>query len=143
MYLLLNHPLIISLVVFLVRIIISLSKYYESCSTNLFVYLFVIVYSGGLLLILLYISSLVPNFKMSDMKLSFFIFLVFFIIFSVYTEKYFYFIYDFGFWINSFSVISFVLNFKELFLIFIFVLMFVFCFVSSILNMFKYPIRSL
>nr|YP_010692526.1 NADH dehydrogenase subunit 6 [Aonchotheca putorii]WBV76982.1 NADH dehydrogenase subunit 6 [Aonchotheca putorii] len=142
LYLLFSHPLMMSLMVFLISIVISFLKYFESVGTNLFVYLFIMVYSGGLLLMLMYMSSLVPNYNMS-IKFSLILFLVFFVIFSVYTEKYFSFLGGFDFSFTSFSVISYVMNFKELLYMVVFLLMFIFCFLSSILNVFKYPIRSL
>lgn len=131
-----------SLLVFLIRIVISFRKFYQINSNNLYVYLFIIVYRGGLLLILVYISSLVPNFNIR-IKLSLIIILIFLTIFSVYTEKYFCFFRNNNFLNLSFSVITFILNYKEIFYLFIFLLMLIFCFLASIMNLFKYPIRSL
>nr|UAX03897.1 NADH dehydrogenase subunit 6 [Pseudocapillaria tomentosa] len=142
LYILFSHPLMMSLLVFLISIVISFSKFYQMNSNNLYVYLFIMVYSGGLLLMLVYMSSLVPNFNMS-MKLSLIMILIFLTIFSVYTEKYFCFFSNNNFLNLSFSVITFILNYKEMFYLFIFLLMLIFCFLASMMNLFKYPIRSL
>lgn len=142
-FLIFTHPLWIRLSVFICSIIIALEKFFYGGRINLFVFLFIIVHSGGLLIILIYISSLVPNFNLINYNYLIVIFIVITIIFSVYTEKYFHFFREFNFPLENLFSINHVLRSKEIMYSIIFLLLFSFCVVARVLNIFKYPIRSL
>nr|AIW56962.1 NADH dehydrogenase subunit 6 [Trichinella patagoniensis] len=61
LFLYLMHPLWISTLVFLLSIITAIYKFYSIHNNSTFGYLFVMIYSGGLLIMLTYISSLTPS----------------------------------------------------------------------------------
>nr|YP_009110102.1 NADH dehydrogenase subunit 6 [Trichinella zimbabwensis]AIW57079.1 NADH dehydrogenase subunit 6 [Trichinella zimbabwensis] len=57
----LTHPLWISTLVFLLSIITAIHKFYSIHNNSMFGYLFVMIYSGDVLIMLTYISSLTPS----------------------------------------------------------------------------------
>lgn len=142
-YLLFLHPLWLRLIVFLIRIVISLLKFFQLHENGIFSYLFVIVYSGGLLLLLVYISSLVPNRNLT-IKYTFY-FIVIFRIFicSIYIDENFNFECNLLFSSKRFLGIRYFINYKDLTYSLILILFLSFCLVSLLLSFLKYPIRSL
>lgn len=111
--------------------------------SDIFPYLFVMVYRGGLLLLLVYVSSLVPN---NDLVLwSVILNLTILVIVCMY-------IYDnlslaiFSKNVNDNFIglgIRYFLNHKELTNRLIIFLLFAFCLISYIISLLKYPMRSL
>nr|QXJ80289.1 NADH dehydrogenase subunit 6 [Trichuris arvicolae] len=144
-FLLFVHPLWLSLIVFISSIIISLFKFYMEYYSDMFPYLFVMVYSGGLLLLLVYMSSLVPN---NDLVLWSVILNLF--IFSV-LGMYLYTNSNSNMVMNSMNFYSnftslgmkYFLNYKELTNGLIIFLLFAFCLISYMMSLLKYPMRSL
>nr|QCL17198.1 NADH dehydrogenase subunit 6 [Capillaria sp. cat-2018] len=143
MFLMFTHPLWMSLIVFICSILMALTKFFYGGNMNLFIFLFIMVYSGGLLMMLVYMSSLVPNFNLMNYSYMIMMFVIMIMIFSVYTEKYFCFFSEFGFSLENIFSMNHVLSSKEMLYSIIFLLLFCFCVVASVLNMFKYPMRSL
>nr|YP_010132836.1 NADH dehydrogenase subunit 6 [Eucoleus annulatus]QWC93301.1 NADH dehydrogenase subunit 6 [Eucoleus annulatus] len=143
LFLIFTHPLWISLMVFICSIFMAFEKFFYGNSMNLFIFLFIMVYSGGLLLMLVYMSSLVPNFNLINFGPVIMAIMMITLISSVYTENYFHFFSDFNFKMSSLFSLKYILSSKEMMYSIIFLLTFCFCFVASVLSMLKYPMRSL
>nr|QXJ80328.1 NADH dehydrogenase subunit 6 [Trichuris sp. LO613] len=137
------HPLWLSLVVFVSSIMMALLKFYQVYEVGMFSYLFILVYSGGLLLLLVYVSSLVPNNNLIMEKMLFLGFIGF-LLYSMYSSSEFL-IYNFLYFFssNTFLGMSYFMNHKELIYALIFLLMLGFCLISYVMSVLKYPMRSL
>lgn len=143
LFLFFTHPLWLSLTVFIRRIVISLLKFFQIFELGIFSYLFIIVYRGGLLLLLVYMSSLLPNsnLSISSFILSFFGALI--LIYSIYKDEFFFYWENPDFSIQSFLGIRYFINHKDLFYALILLLLFSFIIISLLFSHLKYPIRSL
>nr|YP_006702479.1 NADH dehydrogenase subunit 6 [Trichuris ovis]AFK81052.1 NADH dehydrogenase subunit 6 [Trichuris ovis] len=143
LFLFFTHPLWLSLTVFISSIVISLLKFFQIFELGMFSYLFIMVYSGGLLLLLVYMSSLLPNnnLTISSFTLSFFSSVI--LIYSMYKDEFFLYWENPDFSIQSFLGMSYFMNHKDLFYALILLLLFSFVIISLLLSHLKYPMRSL
>lgn len=138
------HPLWLRLVVFFVRITVSLCRFFQEFESGIFSYLFVMVYRGGLLLLLVYMSALVPN---SNLRRSLIFGLLIFIgilSYSIYTakENFNYNQYlEFSF--QKFLGINYFITYKDLIYRLIWLLLLSFRLISLVICLLKYPLRSL
>nr|QXJ80315.1 NADH dehydrogenase subunit 6 [Trichuris sp. ETH392] len=145
-FLLFVHPLWLSLVVFVSSVMISLFKFYATFYSDMYPYLFVMVYSGGLLLLLVYMSSLVPN---NNLILWGFVFNVFFL--CTLGVVFMYMFNDSNTFVMNKDIgddfvslgMSYFLNHKEITNSLIIFLLFAFCLISYMMSLLKYPVRSL
>nr|QXJ80302.1 NADH dehydrogenase subunit 6 [Trichuris sp. 2 ARS-2017] len=140
-----SHPLWLSLIVFLSSICISLTKFYALHGNDMFSYLFVMVYSGGLLLLLVYMSSLVPNNNLTlKPKTMIFIVVIMCVLYLFAKNEWLVFDCSYSLKTNNESLgMSYFMNHKELMNGLIIFLLFAFCLISYMMSLLKYPLRSL
>nr|YP_006702466.1 NADH dehydrogenase subunit 6 [Trichuris discolor]AFK81039.1 NADH dehydrogenase subunit 6 [Trichuris discolor] len=143
LFLFFTHPLWLSLMVFISSIVISLLKFFQIFELGMFSYLFIMIYSGGLLLLLIYMSSLLPNNNLSISNLMMSLFGMFILIYSMYKDEFFFYWENPDFSIQSFLGMSYFMNHKDLFYALVLLLLFSFVIISFLLSHLKYPMRSL
>nr|AIW56948.1 NADH dehydrogenase subunit 6 [Trichinella pseudospiralis] len=143
LFLYLTHPLWISILVFLLSISTAIYKFYATHNNSMFGYLFVMVYSGGLLIMLTYISSLTPSTIINKLPTKFIMMMILpmFIMtmttnFNPNNDNHNYNelnLMNMSTYLVSSPMINAVLT----------LLTTSFCLITSLLSQFKYPIRSL
>nr|ATV98825.1 NADH dehydrogenase subunit 6 [Trichinella patagoniensis] len=142
LFLYLMHPLWISTLVFLLSIITAIYKFYSIHNNSTFGYLFVMIYSGGLLIMLTYISSLTPSTTTNKLstKTMIMIPITYLLTWTItkhnLNENYNY---------NELNLtnMSIYLMSSPLINVVLMLLTTSFCLISTLLSQFKYPIRSL
>lgn len=138
------HPLWLRLAIFLVSISISLLKFFQVSESGIFSYLFVIVYRGGLLLLLVYISALVPNSNLRRSVIFGLLIIGRFLFFYIYTMRE-----DFEqkqnsmFFFQKSLGINYFIRYKDLIYRLIWILLLSLSLISLLISLLKYPIRSL
>nr|QRK25862.1 NADH dehydrogenase subunit 6 [Trichuris sp. TMM5] len=138
------HPLWLSLVIFLVSISMSLLKFFQVFEFGMFSYLFVMVYSGGLLLLLVYMSALVPNSDLSSSVIPGMLIFGSFLFFSMYMTKE-----DFKqgqnsvFFFQKSLGMNYFVVYKDLMYSLIWILLLSLSLISLLMSLLKYPMRSL
>nr|AXO78743.1 NADH dehydrogenase subunit 6 [Trichuris rhinopiptheroxella] len=138
------HPLWLSLVVFFVSITVSLCKFFQGFESGMFSYLFVMVYSGGLLLLLVYMSALVPNSNLSSSLIFGLLIFIGILFYSMYMakENFNYNQYlEFSF--QKFLGMNYFIMYKDLMYSLIWLLLLSFSLISLMMCLLKYPLRSL
>nr|AIW57066.1 NADH dehydrogenase subunit 6 [Trichinella sp. T9] len=142
LFLYLMHPLWISILVFLLSILTAIYKFYSIHNNSMFGYLFIMIYSGGLLIMLTYISSLTPSTTTNKLSIKTMIMIpIMYLFMWVITkhnlnENYNY---------NELNLtnMSIYLMSSPLINAVLMLLTASFCLISTLLSQFKYPIRSL
>nr|AIW57053.1 NADH dehydrogenase subunit 6 [Trichinella sp. T8] len=142
LFLYLMHPLWISTLVFLLSIFTAIYKFYSIHNNSMFGYLFVMIYSGGLLIMLTYISSLTPSTTTNKLPIKTMITIPIMFLFTWAitkhnpNENYNY---------NELNLtnMSIYLMSSPLINAVLMLLTTSFCLISTLLSQFKYPIRSL
>nr|AGH27505.1 NADH dehydrogenase subunit 6 [Trichuris sp. GHL-2013] len=138
------HPLWLSLMVFLMSMFASLFKFFQVHEFGMFCYLFVMVYSGGLLLLLVYMSALVPNLNLNSNFISSLLIFVSILSCSMYMAKEnFTYSQSMMFSFQNFLGMSYFVTHKELMHGLIWILLLSFSLISLLLYLLKYPLRSL
>nr|ALF03940.1 NADH dehydrogenase subunit 6 [Trichuris sp. TTB2] len=138
------HPLWLSLVIFLVSISMSLLKFFQVFESGMFSYLFVMVYSGGLLLLLVYMSALVPNSNLSSSVIFGLLIIGSFLFFYMYMMSE-----DFEqkqnstFFFQKSLGMSYFISYKDLMYSLIWILLLSLSLISLLMSLLKYPMRSL
>nr|ALF03953.1 NADH dehydrogenase subunit 6 [Trichuris trichiura] len=138
------HPLWLSLMVFLVSISMALLKFFSVFEFGMFSYLFVMVYSGGLLLLLVYMSALVPNSNLSGNIIFSLLIFSSILFFSMYMVKE-----NFNqsqnsmFFFQKSLGMNYFITYKDLMYSLIWILLLSFSLISLLMSLLKYPMRSL
>nr|YP_009110076.1 NADH dehydrogenase subunit 6 [Trichinella nelsoni]AIW57013.1 NADH dehydrogenase subunit 6 [Trichinella nelsoni] len=142
LFLYLTHPLWISTLVFLLSIITAIHKFYSIHNNSMFGYLFVMIYSGGLLIMLTYISSLTPSTTTSKLPVKIMTMIPIMYLLTWMTIKH---NFNENYNYNELNLInmSIYLMSSPLINAVLTLLTISFCLISSLLSQFKYPIRSL
>nr|YP_009110089.1 NADH dehydrogenase subunit 6 [Trichinella papuae]AIW57026.1 NADH dehydrogenase subunit 6 [Trichinella papuae] len=141
LFLYLTHPLWISILVFLLSTLTAIHKFYSAHNNSMFGYLFIMVYSGGLLIMLTYISSLIPSVITNKLSTKITIVIMPMYLMSVMTEHYFNENYNYN-ELNLTNMSTYLAS-PPMINAVLMLLTISFCLVSSLLSQFKYPIRSL
>nr|QRK25875.1 NADH dehydrogenase subunit 6 [Trichuris trichiura] len=138
------HPLWLSLMIFLVSISMALLKFFQVFEFGMFSYLFVMVYSGGLLLLLVYMSALVPNSNLSGNIIFSLLIFSSILFFSMYMVKE-----NFNqsqnsmFFFQKSLGMNYFITYKDLMYSLIWILLLSFSLISLLMSLLKYPMRSL
>nr|QRN72424.1 NADH dehydrogenase subunit 6 [Trichinella spiralis]QRN72437.1 NADH dehydrogenase subunit 6 [Trichinella spiralis]QRN72450.1 NADH dehydrogenase subunit 6 [Trichinella spiralis]QRN72463.1 NADH dehydrogenase subunit 6 [Trichinella spiralis]QRN72476.1 NADH dehydrogenase subunit 6 [Trichinella spiralis] len=142
LFLYLTHPLWISTLVFLLSIITAIHKFYSVHNNSMFGYLFVMIYSGGLLIMLTYISSLTPSTTTNKLPIKIMIMIPITYLFTWTMTKH---NLNENYNYNELNLINMTIYLMSSPLInaVLTLLTTSFCLISSLLSQFKYPIRSL
>nr|ALF03914.1 NADH dehydrogenase subunit 6 [Trichuris suis] len=137
------HPLWLSLTIFLSSITISLFKFFQMSESGMFSYLFTMVYSGGLLLLLVYMSSLVPNSNLAMKNVFYFLIITGILIYCMYMRENFFAEENLFFSAQKLLGMSYFILYKDLIYALILLLLASFGLVSVMMSLLKYPVRSL
>nr|YP_009110050.1 NADH dehydrogenase subunit 6 [Trichinella murrelli]AIW56987.1 NADH dehydrogenase subunit 6 [Trichinella murrelli] len=142
LFLYLMHPLWISTLVFLLSILTAIYKFYSIHNNSMFGYLFVMIYSGGLLIMLTYISSLTPSTTTNKLSIKTMITIPVMYLFTWAITKH---NLNENYNYNELNLtnMSIYLMSSPLINAVLMLLTTSFCLISTLLSQFKYPIRSL
>nr|BAV82881.1 NADH dehydrogenase subunit 6 [Trichinella nativa] len=142
LFLYLMHPLWISILVFLLSILTAIYKFYSIHNNSMFGYLFVMIYSGGLLIMLTYISSLTPSTTTNKLSIKTMITIPAMYLFTWAITKH---NLNENYNYNELNLtnMSTYLMSSPLINAVLMLLTTSFCLISTLLSQFKYPIRSL
>nr|YP_009110037.1 NADH dehydrogenase subunit 6 [Trichinella britovi]AIW56975.1 NADH dehydrogenase subunit 6 [Trichinella britovi] len=142
LFLYLMHPLWISTLVFLLSILTATYKFYSIHNNSMFGYLFVMIYSGGLLIMLTYISSLTPSTTTNKLPIKTMITIPVMYLFTWAITKH-NFNENYNYNELNLTNMSIYLTSSPLINAVLMLLTTSFCLISTLLSQFKYPIRSL